>query len=105
MSTSRRSSGSRNMATAGPSAAREDRRLSRQALESYLWGAVARTLSLAAVPEDELLFPHGVLFRNEEAAMRRALVERDLGGREFRWRMDEVVDMLDGVVAEGRADG
>ena len=25
-----------------------------------------------------VLFPHGVLFRNEEAAMRRALVERDL---------------------------
>ena len=39
MSTSRGSSGSRNMATAGSSAAREDRRLSRQALESYLWGA------------------------------------------------------------------
>ena len=25
-----------------------------------------------------ILFPHGVLFRNEEAAMRRALIERDL---------------------------
>ena len=27
-----------------------------------------------------ILFPHGVLFRNEEAAMRRALIERDLIG-------------------------
>ena len=37
--------------------------------------------------------------------LRSAWAEFAAAGREFRRRMDEVVEMLDGVVAEGRADG
>ena len=37
--------------------------------------------------------------------LRSAWAEFEAGGREFRRQMDEVVEMLDGVVAEGTADG
>ncbi len=43
--------------------------------------------------------------RRPAGDLRSAWAEFDAGSRDFWRRMDEVVEMLDGVVAEQKADG
>ena len=43
-----------------------------------------------------ILFPHGVLFRNEEAEMRRKLVESDLRRVRARARAEPLLQLADG---------
>ncbi len=45
-----------------------------------------------------ILFPHGVLFRNEEAEMRRKLVESDLVRVRARARAEPLLQLADGSV-------
>ena len=51
-----------------------------------------------------ILFPHGVLFRQEEAAMRRALIERDLVECVLGPGAEPVLQLADGGVRRGLPD-
>ena len=66
------------------------------------FAAVATTADVLA-NDGNLSIPRYV--RRPAGDLRSAWAEFDAGSRDFWRRMDEVVEMLDGVVAEQKADG